>query len=79
MTTMERFKEVLKPVTDPPFEVVASTTIRSLHLGPLDLVKLICEVEDEFDIELADDQAEKFQTVGDLIFAIDAAKGATHV
>lgn len=38
-----------------------------LGADSLDLVELVMELEDEFDIEIADEEAEKIATVGDVI------------
>jgi acyl carrier protein len=68
-TTLERFQEILKPVVNS--EVTTTTTIRSLHLCPLDLVELITNLEDKLEIEIEDEAAEKFQTVGEIVHYID--------
>lgn len=74
-TIMERFKEVLKPITDPPNEVTEKTTLRSLHLDTLDLVELITDLEEEFKVEFDDDEAQRFQTVGEIVRCLER-KGA---
>lgn len=38
-----------------------------LGADSLDLVELVMELEDEFDIEIADEEAEKIASVGDVI------------
>lgn len=38
-----------------------------LGADSLDLVELVMELEDEFDLEIADEEAEKIATVGDVI------------
>ncbi|MCT4674399.1 MAG: acyl carrier protein [Prolixibacteraceae bacterium] len=45
-----------------------------LGADSLDTVELIMEFEKEFDIEIADDQAEKIGTVGEAVAHIEAAK-----
>ncbi|QZE14239.1 acyl carrier protein [Halosquirtibacter laminarini] len=45
-----------------------------LGADSLDTVELIMEFEKEFDIEIADDQAEKIGTVGEAISHIEEAK-----
>lgn len=47
------------------------------HLGAdsLDLTELIMAMEEEFDIEIADDDAQKIQKVQDAIDYIEAKKG----
>ena len=38
----------------------------------LDVVELVMELEDEFDLEISDDDAEKIATVGDAVTYIQA-------
>lgn len=38
-----------------------------LGADSLDIVELVMEIEDEFDIEIADEDAEKIVTVGDAV------------
>jgi acyl carrier protein len=42
-----------------------------LGADSLDVVELIMELEDEFDIEIADEDAEKITTVGEVIAYIE--------
>jgi len=43
-----------------------------LGADSLDLVELVMELEDEFDLEIADEDAEKIATVGDVIKYIES-------
>lgn len=43
-----------------------------LGADSLDVVELVMELEDEFDMEISDDDAEKIATVGDAISYIEA-------
>ena len=45
--------------------------INDLGADSLDTVELVMELEDEFDISIPDDAAEKIKTVGDAIAYID--------
>lgn len=38
-----------------------------LNIDSIDLVELIMQLEEEYDIEFDDDQAEKLKTVGDVV------------
>ena len=51
--------------------------INDLGADSLDTVELVMEFEDEFDINIPDDAAEKIQTVGQAIDHIQAAVDAT--
>jgi acyl carrier protein len=41
--------------------------MKDLEADSLDAVEIIMAIEDEFDIEIPDDEAEKFQSVGDIV------------
>ncbi len=41
--------------------------MKDLEADSLDAVEIIMAIEDEFDIEIPDEEAEKFQLVGDLV------------
>lgn len=72
---MERFKEVLNELTKPREEVTENTSLRSIHLDTLDLCELIADLEEEFQIQIEDADAEKFQTVGDILRYVERKCG----
>ncbi|SHN15775.1 MULTISPECIES: acyl carrier protein [Gracilibacillus] len=43
-----------------------------LEADSLDVVELVMELEDEFDLEIADEDAEKISTVGDAVNYINS-------
>ena len=43
-----------------------------LEADSLDVVELVMELEDEFDMEIADEEAEKIVTVGDAVEYINS-------
>ena len=45
---------------------------RDLEADSLDAVEIIMAIEDEFDIEVPDEDAEKFQTVSDIVNYVEA-------
>ena len=45
-----------------------------LEADSLDVVELIMELEDEFDMEIADEEAEKISTVGDAVNYINSVQ-----
>lgn len=54
-------------------EVKLESSFRDdLGADSLDVVELVMELEDEFDIEIGDDEAEKLQTVGDVVKYVDS-------
>lgn len=50
-----------------------SNFVNDLGADSLDTVELVMELEEEFDINIADDAAEKIQTVGEAISHIEQA------
>ena len=48
-----------------------SNFVNDLGADSLDTVELVMELEEEFDINIADDAAEKIQTVGEAIAHIE--------
>ncbi len=46
--------------------------IDDLGADSLDTVELIMKMEEEFDIEIPDEEAEKLKTVGDVVSYIDS-------
>ena len=51
-----------------------SSIIEDLKADSLDVVELVMELEDEFDITIPDDDYEKLRTVGDAIRYIEAKR-----
>ena len=55
-------------------QVTRSTNfIEDIGADSLDIVELIMELEEEFDIQIPDDQAEKIKTVGEAVDVIEVA------
>ena len=48
--------------------------MKDLSADSLDAVEIIMAIEDEFAIEIPDEEAEKFQTVKDLVKYVEEAK-----
>lgn len=57
-----------------PDSLITTTTRLSDDLGldSLGVVELILAIEDEFDLEVDDDRADKFYTVGDILSYLTA-------
>lgn len=73
MTTLETIQEILNENLDiDPETVAADSTFESLGIDSLDMVELVCEIENRFDIELG--EAEGLDTVGKLVDYIDGLK-----
>ncbi len=52
--------------------VPGASFTKDLNADSLDLVELIMSIEEEFGIEISDDDAEKIQTVDDALKYLDA-------
>ena len=57
-------------------EVVPSASfIEDLGADSLDLVELVMALEEEYNVEISDEEAEKIRTVQDVLSYIDSHKG----
>ena len=54
-------------------EITLETSFEDLGADSLDLFQIISEIEEAFDIEFANDDAEKIKTVGDAVNYVTAA------
>jgi acyl carrier protein len=65
----EKVKNIIveKLSVEPDEVVMAASFVDDLGADSLDLVELIMAMEEAFDMEISDDQAEKLQTVQDAI------------
>lgn len=52
---------------DPEEVTMESSFIEDLGADSLDIVELLMALEEEFDIEIPDEEAEKLVTVGDVV------------
>ena len=52
-------------------KITMDTTWEEIGADSIDLVDLISELEDEFDISIPDDSIEDLKTVGDVVNLID--------
>jgi len=48
-------------------EITLDTTFTDLNADSLDIVELIMALEEEFDLDIPDEDAEKIRTVGDAV------------
>lgn len=69
METMEKVKKIIVDQLGVEEDKVKedSSFIDDLGADSLDIVELIMAFEEEFDIEIADEEAEKIKIVGDVI------------
>ena len=73
MATFDRVKKVVVDQLDVSEDEVTPTAsfVDDLGADSLDQVELIMAFEEEFDIEIPDEDAEKISTVGDAVNYID--------
>lgn len=72
---IEKLKQILNETVEikTEIEIDENTVIlRDLGIDSLDMVELVCAVEDEFDVEIADKKIKSIVTVGDLIDYIES-------
>ena len=70
----ERVKDIIVDQLDVEEEQVTleASFADDLDADSLDVVELVMELEDEFDMEIADEEAEKISTVGDAVEYINS-------
>ena len=70
----ERIQGIIadKLSVDAGMVTMEASFIEDLNADSLDIVELIMALEDELDMEIPDDEAEKFVTVGDVVKFIKA-------
>lgn len=66
--TFEKVKSIITEQLGVEGEEVTSTTsFEELNADSLDVVELIMAFEEEFELEIPDEEAEKIQTVGEVV------------
>ncbi len=72
----EKVKEIIVEQLDvEESQITMEASFRDdLEADSLDVVELVMELEDEFDIEIADEEAESINTVGDAVNYIEENK-----
>jgi len=73
----DRVKEIIvdKLDVDESKVTLEASFKEDLDADSLDVVELVMELEDEFDMEIADEEAEKINTVGDAVDYINNLQG----
>ena len=77
MSTFEQVKKIVKEQLGVEEEEIqmSSTFVDDIGADSLDIVELIMAFEEEFNIEIPDEKAEKIKTVEDVVKYIEDAKG----
>jgi len=76
MSTFEKVRDIVVEQLGVDKEEVnpTSTFVDDLGADSLDIVELIMAFEEEFNIEIPDEKAEKIKTVNDVVKYIDGGK-----
>ena len=71
--TFEKIRDIIEEQLSVDESMVTMDTnlMKDLEADSLDAVEIIMAIEEEFDIEIPDEEAEKFQLVGDLVKYVD--------
>ena len=65
----EKIRKIISEQVDIEEEKITMETslLKDLEADSLEAVEILMEISDEFGIEISDKEAEKFQTVGDIV------------
>ena len=71
--TFEKVREIIveQLSVDESMVTMDTNLIKDLEADSLDAVEIIMAIEEEFDLEIPDEEAEKFKMVGDLVKYVD--------
>jgi len=75
MDVFEKVREIMAEQLDVDIDSITLDTsfVNDLESDSLDIVELIIAIEEEFDIEVPDEEAEKISTVQDAVSYIEDA------
>ncbi len=73
MDAFEKVREIMAEQLDVDYDSITLDTsfINDLEADSLDIVELIMAIEEEFDIEIPDEDAERISTVGEAVSYIN--------
>ena len=72
----DKIKEIIveQLTVDESTVTMETNLMKDLEADSLDAVEIIMAIEDEYDMEIPDEEAEKFQTVADLVNYVEENK-----
>ncbi len=72
MSNEEKIKEIVTGIVHCEGKTLcATTTWKDLKADSLDLVQILVALEEAFNLEIADEEAEKLKSFGDLVTYVD--------
>ena len=73
LSVLEKVKSLIVNQLDVDEEkITMATTFEDIDADSLDVVELVMALEEEFDLEIADEEVEKIKTVGEIVNYIEA-------
>ncbi|MFO7773943.1 MAG: acyl carrier protein [Dehalococcoidia bacterium] len=76
MTVEEQVREIVATITrvDPTI-ITRESTFKDIKADSLDIVQALVAVEERFEIEIPDEDAQKFQNFGDFVSYVESRVG----
>ena len=75
MAVLDTIKDILEEnMSVDPSKVTESLELSSLDIDSLDMVELICTLEDKEQIDFGNPDQEQFKTIGDLTSYVESCK-----
>ncbi len=75
VAVLDTIKKILNEnVSIDPEKVNEQTQLDSLDIDSLDMVELICTLEDEENIDFGNPDQDQFKTIGDLVTYVESCK-----
>ena len=72
MDTMKKIKEIISRQTDIDEDnLTKDTTMEEITSDSLDIVEMLMDIEETFDVDISDEDAKKLTTIGELCNYID--------
>jgi acyl carrier protein len=74
--SFDKIKDIIVDQLGVEADTVTETTslMKDLEADSLDAVEIIMAIEEEFDVEIPDEEAENFETIGDIAKYVEANK-----
>lgn len=74
--TFDKIRDIIADQLQAEVDSIKPETslMKDLEADSLDAVEIIMEIESEFDMEIPDEEAEKFQSIDDIVKYVDSNK-----